>query len=114
MGEPPSTLALASGPSGGTESPVSSDPLVLGVDVGGTKVAVGVVRAAVVSQLEETPTPLTDSDTLLDGVEATVRRVIDQVGRPAAVGVGVPSQIEYATGTVESSVNIPLTGVPLG
>ena len=114
MGEPPSTLALASGPSGGTESPVSSDPLVLGVDVGGTKVAVGVVRAAVVSQLEESPTPLTDADTLLDGVEATVRRVIDQVGRPVAVGVGVPSQIEYATGTVESSVNIPLTGVPLG
>jgi glucokinase len=25
----------------------------------------------------------------------------------------VPSQIEYATGTVETSVNIPLTGVPL-
>jgi glucokinase len=27
--------------------------------------------------------------------------------------VGVPSQIEFATGTVETSVNIPLTGVPL-
>ena len=39
--------------------------------------------------------------------------MIDRVGQPAAVGVGVPSQIEYATGTVESSVNIPLTGVPL-
>ena len=27
--------------------------------------------------------------------------------------MGVPSQIEYASGTVESSVNVPLTGVPL-
>jgi glucokinase len=27
--------------------------------------------------------------------------------------VGVPSQIDFATGTVETSVNIPLTGVPL-
>ena len=36
-------LSLASTSSGGTESPVSSDPLVLGVDVGGTKVAVGAI-----------------------------------------------------------------------
>ena len=27
--------------------------------------------------------------------------------------MGVPSQIDYSTGTVETSVNIPLTGVPL-
>ena len=77
---------------------MSSDPLVLGVDVGGTKVAVGAVRAREVDHLEESPTPLTDTEALLDGVELTVRRVIDQVGQPAAVGVGVPSQIEYATG----------------
>ena len=92
---------------------MSSDPLVLGVDVGGTKVAVGAIRAARVSHLEESPTPLTDSDTLLDGVELTVRRVIAQVGQPAAVGVGVPSRSSTPRGRVESSVNIPLTGVPL-
>ena len=39
--------------------------------------------------------------------------MIERVGEPAAIGVGVPSQIEYATGTVKSSVNIPLAGVPL-
>ena len=39
--------------------------------------------------------------------------MIEQVGEPEAIGVGVPSQIEYATGLVETSVNIPLTGVPL-
>jgi glucokinase len=35
-------------------------------------------------------------------------------GEPAAVGVGLPSQIDFATGTVVASVNIPLEGVPLG
>ena len=56
---------------------------------------------------------LDSAEALLDGLEATARRVIDATGPPVAVGVGVPSQIEYATGTVESSVNIPLTGVAL-
>jgi glucokinase len=92
---------------------VSSDPLVLGVDVGGTKVAVGAIVGADVTHIEESPTPLKSTAVLLDGIEATARRVIDRVGEPAAMGVGVPSQIDYATGTVESSVNIPLTGVPL-
>ena len=42
-----------------------------------------------------------------------MREVIAAAGEPAAIGVGVPSQIDYSTGTVETSVNIPLTGVPL-
>jgi glucokinase len=90
-----------------------SEPLVLGIDVGGTKVAVAAIREARVEHLEEAPTELAGSDALLAGLEATAQQVIDRVGRPAAVGVGMPSQIDYATGTIESSVNIPLTGVPL-
>src|ERR671915_2493846 len=39
--------------------------------------------------------------------------MVERVGTAEAIGVGVPSQIHYATGTVESSVNIPLEGVPL-
>jgi glucokinase len=86
---------------------------VLGIDVGGTKVAVGAVDGVRVTHMEEEPTPLDDAGRLLDGIEATARRVIEVSGTPHAVGVGVPSQIDYATGTVESSVNIPLTGVVL-
>jgi len=86
---------------------------VLGVDVGGTKVAVGAVERAKVHERVERPTVLTSTSDLLDGLEGGVREVIARVGRPAAVGVGVPSQIEFSTGTVETSVNIPLTGVPL-
>ena len=92
---------------------MSSRPTVLGVDVGGTKVAVGAVRDAKAHDLAEHPTDVTGTAALLDGIEGTIREVIERVGQPAGVGVGVPSQIEYATGTVQSSVNIPLTGVPL-
>jgi glucokinase len=92
---------------------VSSEQPVLGVDVGGTKIAVGAVEGAEVGESVERPTDVSGTEALLDGIEAAVQEVVDRVGRPMGVGVGVPSQIEYATGTVESSVNIPLTGVPL-
>ena len=88
-------------------------PLVLGVDVGGTKVAVGAVRGAEVTEQVEHPTGLSSTRQLLDGLEAAVHELIRVAGEPAAIGVGVPSQIEYSTGTVETSVNIPLRGVPL-
>src|SRR5919107_3879685 len=87
--------------------------VVLGVDVGGTKVAVAAVDGVTVREAAEDPTSTDTTEALLDGVEAVVQRMIDQVGRPEAIGVGVPSQIEYDTGTVETSVNIPLAGVPL-
>jgi glucokinase len=90
-----------------------ADRPVLGVDVGGTKIAAGAVRGAESYDRVEHPTELSSTEALLDGLEATVREVIRAAGEPAAIGVGVPSQIDYSTGTVETSVNIPLTGVPL-
>jgi glucokinase len=87
----------------------SDEELVLGVDVGGTKVAVAALRGGELAGRSEQPTVLESSSALLDGLEATAREVIAQHGRPAAIGVGVI----YATGTVETSVNIPLAGVGL-
>jgi glucokinase len=87
--------------------------VVLGVDVGGTKVAVAAVDGVTAKHAMQEPTVTGSTGALLDGLEATVRGVIEQSGEPEAIGVGVPSQIDYATGTVETSVNIPLTGVPL-
>ncbi|MEA2376191.1 MAG: glucokinase [Thermoleophilaceae bacterium] len=87
--------------------------MVLGVDVGGTKVAVAAVDGVSVREATEDRTSTDTTEALLDGIEAVVQRMIDGVGEPEAIGVGVPSQIEYETGTVETSVNIPLTGVPL-
>ena len=81
--------------------------------MGGTKVAVAAVDGVTAKHAVQQPTVTGSTGALLDGLEATVRGVIEHSGEPEAIGVGVPSQIDYATGTVETSVNIPLTGVPL-
>src|SRR6478735_3740616 len=86
---------------------------VLGIDVGGTKVEIASVTDARALKPCQTPTPLEDSDSLIDGIEALAREVIERDGPPEAIGVGLPSQIDFATGTVVASVNIPLEGVPL-
>jgi glucokinase len=86
---------------------------VLGIDVGGTKVEVATVDGGRALDPLRIPTPLSDSAALIDGLESLARQVIERDGQPEAIGVGVPSQIDFATGTVVSSVNIPLEGVPL-
>ena len=88
-------------------------PTVLGIDVGGTKVAAAVIEGAAAIHAVEQPTDLADGGALLAGIEAAFAAVGERCGPPDAVGIGVPSQIEFATGTVLSSVNIPLAGVPL-
>ena len=91
---------------------MESDRLVLGVDLGGTKVAIGAVIGREVREVVEHPTDVSSSESLLNGIEAMVREA-SASGEPTAIGIGVPSQIEFATGTVLSSANIPLAGVPL-
>lgn len=61
----------------------------------------------------EHPTDVSSGEALLDGIEAAVSELSQRVGRPDAVGVGVPSQVDFASGRVLASVNIPLAGVPL-
>ena len=85
----------------------------LGVDVGGTKVAAAAVEGGQPRHAVEHPTVLDSSEALLDGIESAVREVTAAAGEPEAIGIGVPSQVEFATGTVLASVNIPLAGVPL-
>ena len=67
--------------------------MVLGVDVGGTKVAVAAVEGVEATHAVEHPTVTASADALLDGIEHAVHQVIAQAGQPDAVGVGVPSQI---------------------
>jgi glucokinase len=85
----------------------------LGVDVGGTKVAVAAIQGGEAHYAVEHPTVLESTGALLDGIESAIREVTAAAGEPTAIGIGVPSQIEWATGTVVASVNIPLAGVPL-
>jgi glucokinase len=81
----------------------------IGVDVGGTKVSVAVLEDGVLSDPRIAPTDLSSSDALVEQLVTTIQAQ----GRATAVGIGVPSVIDFATGTARSSVNIPLQGVPL-
>jgi glucokinase len=96
--------------------PAASPPATLGVDVGGTKVAAALIRNATAEHRVEQPTDVESGDAVIAGIESAARQVIAQAGdiRPTAMGVGVPSQIDFATGQVLASVNIPLAGVELG
>jgi glucokinase len=85
----------------------------LGVDVGGTKVAAAIVEGGQPRHAVEHPTVLDSTQALLEGIGSAVREVTAAAGEPEAIGIGVPSQVEFATGTVVASVNIPLAGVPL-
>jgi glucokinase len=90
----------------------SPAPPIIGVDVGGTKVAAAVVNGRRAEHLIERPTDLTATRALIDGIGDAIMHVAHGQ-TPAAVGIGIPSQIDYASGRAMSSVNIPLEGVSL-
>ena len=90
------------------------DPAVIGVDVGGTKVAAARIAGTEVRDAVPHPSDLSGSAALMGGIEAAIAEVAEASGRPEAIGIGMPSQIDFATGTIVSSVNIPFEGVALG
>jgi glucokinase len=84
---------------------------IVGVDLGGTKVAVAPLRDRELGDSLIKPTDLSSSDALVDQVSSMVEEARE--GDLEAVGIGVPSIVEFATGRVVSSVNVPLKDVPL-
>lgn len=86
---------------------------VLGIDVGGTKVAAAQIADGELVEAVERPTDLSSSTNLLEGIEDAAAEVVARTGSASAAGVGVPSQIDFSTGRVLASVNIPLAGVGL-
>jgi glucokinase len=83
----------------------------IGIDVGGTKVATAVLESGEYEVFDPVPTRTDSSDALVD-------QIVTQIGEhrgdnARAVAVGLPSIIEFATGRVRHSVNLPLADLPL-
>ena len=89
-----------------------SAPRVIGVDLGGTKIATGSIDSdGRLHERHEVPTPVESQEALLEGVVRAVEPLVDE--RPAAIGIGIPSLIDRRSGRALGSVNIPLKDVAL-
>ena len=83
----------------------------IGIDVGGTKIAVAALQAGELSESTLHHTELGSQEALVDQLV----HVIEAARTPdtMAVGIGLPSLVEFATGRIRSSVNVPLKDLPL-
>jgi glucokinase len=106
---------------------VGPERTIIGVDIGGSKIAAALLRARLPAAgsgsltSEETPrlearfTTATGKSSP-EACLASIFACVDQLaagGGVEAVGVGVASMVDFAGGRVVESVNIPLTDVPL-
>jgi glucokinase len=81
----------------------------IGVDVGGTKLAVAALEGAMLQCAPSEPTDTRGGHELVDQLVGAIGRA----GEACAVGVAVPSVVDFETGRVRSSVNVPLQDIPL-
>src|SRR3954454_10869730 len=83
----------------------------IGLDVGGTKIASATLQDGKLTTRDLVKTDVSDGDALV----AQLLDLIDDLrGEHAvAVGVGLPSIIEFERGRIAHSVNIPLVDLPL-
>ncbi|MGO9822992.1 MAG: ROK family protein [Solirubrobacteraceae bacterium] len=84
---------------------------VIGVDLGGTKVAVARLRDRELGESVLEPTQRSGPEPLIEQLVSMIQSArSDDLG---GVGIGVPSIVEFDTGRVVSSVNVPLADIPL-
>jgi glucokinase len=89
-----------------------ASPLVIGVDVGGTKILSGLVdREGRIVRRHETETPAGSGAEVLVALESAVTVMLDE--RVSAVGIGVPSHLRRGTGRILQATNLPLADLDL-
>jgi glucokinase len=86
----------------------------IGVDLGGTKLLIGVLDAErnVLWESTERSTGYQESE-LLDLVERQVSEAIRVRPEAAAVGLGIPATIDRRSGTAIAAVNLPIEDLPI-
>jgi len=83
----------------------------IGVDLGGTKIAVATLEGRTLGASAIEPTNQSGADALIEQLAELISRAApDDL---LAAGIGAASVVEWATGRVVSSTNLPLADVPL-
>ncbi len=87
-------------------------PLVIGVDVGGTKILAGVVdRDGTVLSRHLVESPEGSESNVLEALDSSIEELLDE--RIAAIGLGVPSNLDRETRKVLQATNLPLEDLDL-
>jgi glucokinase len=93
-------------------APAVEPPVVIGLDVGGTKILSGLVdREGHVLEQREAPSVGASEDEVLAALDAAVEALLDE--RVVGIGYGIPANLERGTGRILWATNIPLTDVDL-
>lgn len=90
--------------------------LVIGVDIGGTKLAAAVVddRLQIHQRLQRSMRAQ-DTPALLDTIASAVQELVNTApAEIGAIGFGIPSLIDRRSGTSVIAVNLPLTDIRFG
>ena len=86
--------------------------LVIGVDVGGTKILAGAVeRDGSVQSRCEFETPTSSQNDVVTALDTAVRGLLDE--RIGAVGYGIPSNLDRSTRVALQATNLPLQNLDL-
>ena len=87
-------------------------PVVIGLDVGGTKILSGLVdRDGHVVAEREVPSPDGSEAGVLAALDEAVEALLDE--RVAAIGYGIPANLERGSGRILRAMNLPLDDVDL-
>lgn len=101
------------------DQPASSQEIIVGLDIGGTKTAVLLVdrQGDHISSIVS-PTVTSIPEKLVAGVVAAVEEALEiaqvEAGQIAGIGVAVPGLVDPIKGVVELAVNLNLRSFPLG
>ena len=103
---------------GTTKGPTSTGPLLVGVDVGGTKIAVLITTpdGAILGRATRASS-VGDQDGAAEAIATTVELALAEAGGNvrdvAVIGVGVPGRVDPQTGNVTIAVNLGWTDLAL-
>ena len=119
MSDPMTPILPLDAPPDAVSSASGGRPLRVGVDIGGSKVAVIVVDASgTIVARELAPSVASDPDVAIGQIADVVRDAVAAAGATMdevdAVGVGVPGRVDRLTGTVTFAVNLGWQHLPLG